>query len=247
MARIPETVLSRDKPEPLHRQAREAIRAMLRGFKPGAPLPRERDLAQTWGVSRITIRNAYAALVHEGAVVRTHKAYRAAPRPSNTGLFMLDGFTRDAVKRGHKPSTEVLGIELVHPEKRIAEALLIKPGERAYRLARKRFLNDIPIAVEYAYLSERLTPGLDGYCLKSLYALLKRRYGIVVSWAEQFLSIRAEPCPEHALLGLPSSQPLLWLRRVSFSDRNVPVEYVQACYNVREFEFYIALRRGPTE
>ena len=244
MDKIPDARLTRSGPSPLYVQARDAIVALLRGMDAGSKLPRERELAQAWGVSRITIRNAYAALVQDGLVMRTHKAYRAAPRQSNTGLFMLDGFTQDAVMRGHKPRTDVLGIEVIYPEPRIAEALLLKPKERAYRLARKRFLNETPIAVEYAYLSERLTPGLDTHSLVSLYAVLKKHYGITVTWAEQFLSIGTEPTPEHAILDLDPPCPLLRLRRVSFSGRNVPIEYVQACYNVREFEFYIALRRS---
>ena len=241
---IPRARLRRTGDKPLYVQARDAIMALRRDVEPGSKLPGERELAQAWGVSRITIRNAYIALVQDGFVLRTHKAYRVAPRLPDTGLFMLDGFTQDAVARGHKPRTEVMGVEIIHPQTRIAEALLLKPKERAYRLARKRILNDVPIAVEYAYLSERLTPGLDTHPLESLYAVLKKHYGIVVAWAEQFLSIGTEPTPEHAILDLDPPCPLLRLRRVSFSGRNVPIEYVQACYNVREFEFYIALRRA---
>lgn len=235
--------LSRSRAKSLCMQARDGIERLARGLKAGDKLPRERDLAHTWGVSRITIRNAYALLVQEGKVMKTHKAYRMAPRLADTGLFMLDGFTRDAIARGHQPRTEVLGIELVYPEKSIAAALLLNPKERVYRLARKRFLNNAPIAVEYAHVSERLAPRLDTHPLESLYATLKKHYNLVVAWAEESLSICTEPIAEHDMLGLDHMCPLLRLRRVSFSRRNIPIEFVLACYNVRDFEFHLELRR----
>jgi len=183
-------------------------------------------------------------LVQEGRVMKTHKAYRMAPCLASTGLFMLGGFTRDAIARGYRPRTEVLGVELVYPEKSIAAVLLLKSKERVYRLARKRFLNNVPIAVEYAHISERLAPQLDAHSLESLYATLKKRYNLVVAWAEESLSICTQPTAEHDMLGLKTACPLLRLRRVSFSRRNIPIEFVLAWYNVRDFEFHIELRRS---
>ena len=236
--------LSRSSPKSLCMQARDGIERLARGLKAGDKLPRERDLARAWGVSRITVRNAYALLVQEGKVMKTHKAYRMAPRLAGTGLFMLDGFTRDAIARGHKPRTEVLDIELVYPEQSIAAALLLKPKERVYRLTRKRFLNNAPIAVEYAHVSERLAPQLDAHPLESLYATLKKHYGLVVAWAEESLVICTQPTAEHDMLGIDKTCPLLRLRRVSFSRRNIPIEFVLAWYNVRDFEFHLELRRS---
>ena len=45
----------------------------------GDDQPHEKAFALEWGVSHITIRNAYAKLVEDGHVLREHKAYRIAP------------------------------------------------------------------------------------------------------------------------------------------------------------------------
>ena len=230
-------------PHPLYLQARDRLLAIIMKRAVGETLPHERNLAVEWGVSRITIRNAYSRLVDEGYVMKAHKAYKVAPRLSSTGLFMLEGFTKDARARGNVPRTEVLGVELIYPESNIAELLLLAAGQRTYRLARKRFLNDRLIALEYAYVGEALAPGLDKHRLESLYEVLLKEYGLQVHWAQQNFSFCFEKAPEHEGLELNQDTPLLHLERVSFSPKNTPVEYVNAYYNVRDLEFYLEIRR----
>ena len=53
---------------------RSAIRNVIerRAIEPGQALPSERDLAQTLGLSRVTVRKAIAGLVEEGALIQRH-------------------------------------------------------------------------------------------------------------------------------------------------------------------------------
>ena len=227
---------------PLYLQAKDRILKIVRKKEPGQVLPHERELALEWGVSRITIRNAYGRLVQDGYVMKTHKAYRVAPCSPRTGLFMLNGFTQDAHKRGNIPKTEVLGIELIYPAKPIASCLLLKSKQRAYRLIRRRSLNDKLIAVEYAYLSEEVVPGLDRCSLESLYKTLHKKYQIKVYWAQQYFSFHSKKSPEHEILGVPPEEPLLHLKRISFSEKNNPIEFVDGYYDIRHFAFYLEIQ-----
>jgi GntR family transcriptional regulator, transcriptional repressor for pyruvate dehydrogenase complex len=64
-----------DNGESLARQTLKAIRnhILTNGLQPGDRLPSERDLAQTLGVSRVTVREAIRALESVGAVSRKPK------------------------------------------------------------------------------------------------------------------------------------------------------------------------------
>lgn len=229
--------------QPLYLQARNRISKIIRKKKSGNILPQERILAKEWNVSRITIRNAYIRLAEEGYVMKTHKAYRVAPRLRSTGLFMLNGFTQDAVARGNIPQTKVLSVELVYPPKETAKMLSLDAKQMTYRLIRKRFLNDRPVAVEYAYLSEKLAPGLDKHPLESLYKILSQKYKITIHRAQQNFSLYSGKTPQHEELKLADDKPILRLKRVSFSIDNKPVEFVEGYYNIYDVEFYMEAHR----
>ncbi len=57
---------------PLHVQVEELFRKLIKmeAYKKGALLPKEVDLANLWGVSRNTIRQATNKLEHEGLITR---------------------------------------------------------------------------------------------------------------------------------------------------------------------------------
>jgi GntR family transcriptional regulator len=229
---------------PLYLQARDRLLQLIERHDVGSPLPHERELALEWGVSRITIRNAYARLVEEGFVLRTHKAYRPASRLSaTTGIFMVDGFTRDAKERGLAPRTEVVEVRVVETPANVASALKLSVGAPCYRLTRRRHLNEKLVGIEHAYVSTSLTPGLERYPLVSLYDVLAKHYHITVHWAEQSFRFSFQRSAETRLLGLGRGIPALHLRRVSFTLENRAVEYVDALYNLRDFEFYVRVRR----
>ena len=63
---------SNDYKMPIYLQLREIIRNKIEDgeYMPGTAIPSENSLAQTFGINRITIRNAVDALVHEGLLRR---------------------------------------------------------------------------------------------------------------------------------------------------------------------------------
>ncbi len=227
---------------PLYLQACERLKKLIRQGTVGDILPQERNLALEWGVSRITIRNAYIRLVEEGYVLREHKAYRIAPRLSSSGLFMPEGFTHDALKRGVTPRTEIIGIEVVYPDAKIAKQLMLKPKERVYRVIRKRYLDDWLTTIEYSRIPEKLVPGLDSHNLDSLYKVLEEKYNIKVHWVQQNFSFHFEPISQHKELNVPEDKPVMQLQRLSFSNKNQPVEFVDAYYDIRDFSFHLEIR-----
>lgn len=74
-------------PTPKHAQLREILRRTVeRELPPGSPIPSERDLAETYQVSRLTVRSAIGKLVEEGLLsrVRGKGTFTAARSPALT-------------------------------------------------------------------------------------------------------------------------------------------------------------------
>ncbi len=98
---------------PLYVQASEAYRDLLRsgGYAPGDRLPSEVELAQRWGISRPTLREALRLLEEEGKIVRRHGVgtFVAGPEPVlDTGLELLESIERIAERNGLSTQMENL-------------------------------------------------------------------------------------------------------------------------------------------
>ena len=57
---------------PIYLQLREIVRGKIEDgeYTPGTAIPSENKLAETFGINRITVRNAVDALVNEGILQR---------------------------------------------------------------------------------------------------------------------------------------------------------------------------------
>jgi DNA-binding GntR family transcriptional regulator len=67
-------VLDPDSAAPLYHQIRESLRGAIEDslLESGQMLPSERELTLTYGVNRLTLRQAMGELVHEGLLRREH-------------------------------------------------------------------------------------------------------------------------------------------------------------------------------
>jgi GntR family transcriptional regulator len=98
-------------PIPLHHQVYLDLQARLDAaeWKPGDRLPTERDLAERYGCSLITVRRALAELVHDGRLVRTRGrgTFVLAPRIDVDFAGSLS-FTEEMQTRGLDPATRLI-------------------------------------------------------------------------------------------------------------------------------------------
>jgi GntR family transcriptional regulator len=134
----------------------------------------------------------------------------------------------------------VLFSGLVPAPEEVAKKLAIRPGEELARLDRLRLADGEPMSVEESYLVHRYCPGvLEGdYASSPLREALERDYGLRLVRARQV--IRAIPAtPRLArLLAIKSRSPLLSIERVSFSQRETPVEFLRIYYRGDRYSLY---------
>ena len=111
-------------PTPKHAQLREILRRTVeRELPPGAPIPSERELAQRYGVSRLTVRSAIGKLVEEGLLARVRgKGTFTAARRMELQLYLMS-FTDDMRRRGLTPTPEVVSKATEVPPTASAHAL----------------------------------------------------------------------------------------------------------------------------
>jgi len=238
----------RKSPLPRYYQLKEIMREKIRSgeWKPGDLIPSERELGEQYGISRMTARQAITELVNEGLFYREQGKGTFVSRHKITQqLIRLTGFTEDIKARGQRPSTKVLVARMQPADEATSERLRIKQGQPIAFLQRLRLADNEPLAIEVSQINfmgceQLIEEDLEN---NSLYQLLENKYGLPLLEAEQELEAGLVSNEESSLLKVPIGSPALFTRRITYTERNQPIEYARAIYCGNKYTFYTNLRR----
>jgi GntR family transcriptional regulator len=214
----------------LHRQLFLVLREqILRGaFSPRGALPKEEDLCEHFGVSRITVRRALADLATLGLVERRHglgtfvREGVSVTRPA-PGLGLVDELNKQA----RETHVEVLKFEHAPPHDSAVVLLQLDAGEQAIHAVRRRSLDGIPVMLTDAWIPARLRKGVTAARLRklALYEVLLAqgvRFGRVV---QEFTAVAADPVlAGHMKVEVGAA--LLRLVRVMHDGADQPILYL---------------------
>ncbi|HEU5382697.1 MAG TPA: GntR family transcriptional regulator [Ktedonobacteraceae bacterium] len=240
--------ISRKGPVPRYYQLKEILREKIQSqeWKPGDLIPSERELGEQYGISRLTARQALTELVNEGLFYREQgKGTYVSRQKIAQQLLHLTSFTEDIQTRGQTPSTKVLSARMCPADESSAERLRIKQGQPVLCLQRLRLGDAEPLAIETSLITfigceKLLEEDLEH---NSLYHLLETRYGIPLLEAEQEMEAGLVGEEEAHLLKIPAGSPALFIRRLTYTDRNQPVEYARSVYRGSKYLFFTNLKR----
>lgn len=232
---------------PLHQQLYEILRAkIMRGeWAVGQMISPEPELMSQYGVSRITVRQVLNRLVNEGLIYRQQgRGSFVAERTLEQGLARIISFTEDMRRRGLTPHTRVLFSGLLPAPDDVAAHLNISPGEEMARLERLRLANAEPLSIEESYLVHRYCRDVlqNDYADTPLREALAQKYGIRIVRAKQVIRAVSASANQARLLTVPAKSPLLLIERVSFSQYNLPVEFLRIYYRGDRYSLYNELQ-----
>jgi GntR family transcriptional regulator len=240
-------VIQRDSPVPYYFQLCTYIEARIQSkdVLPGQLLPSEQVFCDLLGISRTVVRQAMAELSRKGLVTKQNgKRSVVSLRKHETGLLQtMEGFHEDAVARGQKPSTQVLQFKVVGADAEVAQALAIDQGEPVILLRRLRFLDGVPQVLVVSYLPEKLCPELllEDLSDRSLYKILARRFGLVVSRGYRTIEAIALKSADARLLRVRAGAPALLLKSIGLLENGTPLEYFIAKHRGDRSKFEVRL------
>jgi GntR family transcriptional regulator len=223
--------LQKGDPTPLYLQLQRILRDAIDAHvvKADEALPTERDLAEEFEVSRITVRKAIDGLVSDGLVSRRRGAgtFVIAPRVEKS-FSKLTSFSEDMISRGRRPHSVWVSKTsgAVTPEE--ALSLGLSPGSVVYRFHRIRFADDLSMALEYSTVPAYCLPSPDAVSL-SLYEALRQTGHLPVRALQRLRAIAFTQDQAEALEIEPGA-PGLFIERRGFLADGRTAEFTQSYY-----------------
>ena len=235
---------------PLSRQLLEILKDLiLKGnYSSGQPFLTEIEIAEKYGVSRTTVREATSRLVYEGLLRRERGkgTFVITPRiHEDTG--MLVPYSEEIQKRGLTPSSKFIELVLKEPSWKIKNILRLTQTDKVISLTRVRLADGEPMAYQTSYLPYSMCSSVyDGeydWDVQPLTPLLDD-LGFQIVRANQRIYSSTANKDQASLLNIDEGDPLLCIERISLTKYNVPIEYVDIFNRGDRWDIIMDLKRS---
>lgn len=223
----------------IHNDLKQKIEAG--SWQVGTRIPSERKLAETYHVSRMTLRQAVQTLIDEGLLRRAiGSGTFVTNQKVQEHMSGISSFTETMEAVGKVPSSKTLSYKIIEPTFKESQALELKANERVLRMERLRFGDGEPICLETTTVSAELIKGMPQVDVtESFYRSLAEQKGIIPANAKQYISaILASPRIAE-MLDIKAGDPILKLKQISYLKNQKPFEFVETQYVAQRFEFYL--------
>jgi len=210
-------------------------------------LPSEHELANLFGVSRITAKRALNEVAAEGLCIRrrglgsrvTYNPAGGGPLKSDT-QGLLDIFS-DLYLR---TEGRVLEFSYAPAGKRIAEVLEIDESAEVQRSTRTRRLDGTPLSYLTTYVPADLGRHYDrGHLVHQAAVTMLEKTGVEVANAEQSITATLAEAIAAEALEIKQGAPLLRISRIVRDRDNRVVEYIVGLYRPDQFQYSMSLLR----
>lgn len=232
---------------PMHTQIREIIRRrVLDGtYAPHSQMPSESQMMDSFGVSRITIRQALGDLQKEGLIFKVagKGSFVAKPKAFQS-LSRLQGFGEAMTPAGYETYSQVLSARRQPASEAVARALQLKPGSAVFEIQRLRYLNREPISVDVSHFPLALGKRLarEDLPTRDIFLILENDYGLPLTHAD--VSIEAISANETLARQLRTAEdaPLLRIERLTYANAQ-PIDFEYLYYRGDAFQYRLRIDR----
>lgn len=233
---------------PLYMQIERILGEQIESGKlqPGTQIPNESDLCDSYGVSRITMRQAVARLVQRGLLAREQgRGTFVRDQSLIAGSRGVTSFSAELDALGVKAGSHVLSARVTSAALAGATSLRIDDDARVFRLRRLRTGNGAPMGIQTSLLPLDRFPDLDQIDFedRSLYATLEETYGVVAMEAYETFTVGGAGNDDAQILGVEAESHVVQVERISF-DSVGPFEQVKSVMRGDRYQIHLVLRKN---
>jgi GntR family transcriptional regulator len=234
---------------PKGRALREILEALVAERPPGSALPSERELAERFGLARMTVRGEIERLTAEGLLYRLHGRGTFVAEPRVAQAVTFSSFSEDMRARGLEPGSIVRSQDATQADGFLAGVLEVAPGAELLRLDRVRTADDRPMAIELAFLPTERFAGVDGvdFTDASLFEVLAGRFGVRLRDADQRVVAVPIEADDAVALEVDEGAPGLRFYTLARNDDGTPVYYATSLFPGDRYEVELRQTRPESD
>lgn len=209
----------------------------------------EQEFIQEFGVSRITVRQAFDQLERDGRILKVpgKGTFITEPRKLQP-QSALTSFSENMRALGMEPGHETINVEEIAAPPDVSQALELSPGAAVLHIDRLLLANGMPMAAMDAYLpawvytKARETFRIEQLNERSLYSILEDDCGIQLWKARETVesALAGDDAPR---LGLDPDDLMLSVRRLTTTREKQPAEYTHLRYRSDLYRYQVELYR----
>lgn len=246
--RAPVATVDRSSPLPAYYQVAQDLRRRLEQgeWRTGDRITPELVLARTYGVSRVTVRQALAELVKDDLLERKPGSgtyVRSLQQPIVWDLNLTLGAYAARIRAlGFTNRAEILESGLIDaPPAHLQAVLDLGPDGQVAYLLRRILINEHPAATYRSWFDASVVPGIERSrgAEGSLSDTLEHDYGFVPVRSEQSLEVVRSTREEALLVDATSDTPLLIITSTSYLADGRPLEHARLTWLGDRVRFHV--------
>ncbi len=245
---MPKTSPGATPARPLFAQVESRLREdiLRHRLPPGTKLPSEAELEVAFGVSRITVRQALAALMADGLIEKLNGKGSFVTQPGDAPrLGPLTGFYEHIRTRGDVASGRTLSVRDAPASAAAAEALRLAQGTPLTLVTIVRMVNGEPMAYGVLHAEPEMARALLAHDLDThdVMSVLESSLGHRLKSTHIEAGALAAGKLRARLLQVPPDAPLL---RILFTPHDVndrPLCYTEMYFRADRFSYRAVVKR----
>ncbi|MEW9796806.1 histidine utilization repressor [Alteromonas sp. CYL-A6] len=191
-------------------------------LKPGEQVGSENQLAERFGVSRMTARRALSELVSEGILARTQGVgtFVSDSRPMSS-MLTIRGIQDEIAARGHQYACQVLSQESRKATADVAQWMGVETETPLFYTSMVHYDNAVPLQHEVRWVNPRWAPD---YLKQDFTRITANRYLSRVAPLTEADHIVEAVLPDESIvraLDIEPGTPCLKINRRTFSARGI--------------------------
>lgn len=225
------------------------LESLISSLRPNDRLPTEEELMTKYSVSRTTVRTALNNLQKRGLIFRKAGKGTFVARPKTIQYpNFLKGFMHEMQELGYRASSKVIEKRILKADKEVKEAFSLINPSNVFFLARIRYMENIAVAYQEAYINLSLDKKLEELAKidfnghVSLYQILEH-FGYPPDHGEEEMKVEKISKLVSKLLQCPQDLCSISRVRKTYLKDNRPLEFVRSYYRGDIYIFKFSLHK----
>ncbi|MCK8061617.1 MULTISPECIES: GntR family transcriptional regulator [unclassified Fusibacter] len=203
----------------------------------GEKIPTEHALAETYQVSRVTVRKATDNLVAKGYLVRVQGSGTRVSAPKTTSAPSILGFEHQLKILGKKVTSDVITFELREADIEVQTILNLNAEEKVYYIERVRKADDLVFLYEVSVISVNRFPELSmSFLNKSKFDFFHDVKDITITHQNHIIKAQLIDNHLNQYFNLPENMPINVVENSTYADDGTIVDFTKIYLHPERYE-----------